>query len=408
MSDRLIIERLGHHGDGIASGPVYVPYTLPDEEVTGTLDGQQLRDVKIAKPSPDRVKAPCRHFPSCGGCQLQHASDDFLVAWKTDIVRQALQAHGLNCQFLTTYVSSAGTRRRAVLAAKRTKKGALVGFHAKASDLVIDIPECQLLHPSLIAVRAAVEALARIGASRKQVLSVMVTYSDAGVDACVMNGKPLEPQMRIELAALAERFDLARLSWGDEPVVTRRPPRQTFGKAGVIPPSGAFLQATAEAQAVLQSDVREAVAGANRVVDLFSGCGTFALDLAAFHRVHAVEGDAAMIEALDQGWRGAQGLHAVSHEARDLFRRPLLPDELSRFDAAVLDPPRAGAEAQVAELCETRIPALAYVSCNPVSFARDAAKLVEAGYQLDHLRVVDQFRWSSHVELVAKLTLKTE
>lgn len=407
MSDVVRIIRLGHQGDGIADGPLYVPYSLPGEEATGHLDGQVLRNAKIVTPSSDRVKAPCRHFPACGGCKLQHASDDFLTSWKTDIVRQALQAHGIEAEFLPTHSSAAKTRRRATLSVKRTKKGAMVGFHAPGSDIVIETPDCQLLHPDLMQASPALIDLARVGASRKHPLSVMLTLSDAGVDACVLNGKQLENQMHMELAGIASQHDLARLSWGDEPLVTRRAPTQRFGQSDVIPPSGAFLQATLDGQAALQADVRESMRGAKRVVDLFAGCGTFALDLAKDHEVHAVENDAAMMQALDQGWRATRGVKAVTTEARDLFRRPLLPDELSRFDGIVLDPPRAGAEAQIAELAQAQVPVIAYVSCNPVSFARDAAQLSLAGYDLAHIRVVDQFKWSPHVEIVSRFRMKS-
>lgn len=407
MSESLTIERLGHQGDGIAEGPVYAPYTLPGEEVHGVIDGQSLRDVKIITPSPHRVKPPCRHFPACGGCKLQHAAGDYLADWKTDIVRQALQAHGLCAPFLPTHVSPAKARRRAVVKAKRTKKGAMVGFHAPASDVIIETPDCQLLDPALMAAFPAAEALALLGASRKHALSVMLTLSIAGVDVLASGGKALEPQMRVELAALAERFDLARLTWEDETIVTRRAPEQVFGTAHVTPPPGAFLQATLDGQAALQADVRTHVAGSRRVVDLFAGCGTFALDLASSHEVCAVEGDKAMTLALDRGWRKTQGLHRVSVESRDLFRRPLMPDELKRFDAAVLDPPRAGAAAQINEIAQAHIPVVAYVSCNPVSFARDAAQLVQAGYEITALRVVDQFKWSAHVEISSQFRLKS-
>ncbi len=406
MTEDFTIVRLGHQGDGIADGPVFAPYTLPGERVKGQRQGQSLRDVKILEPSSDRVKAPCQHFPACGGCQLQHASDSFLQDWKTSVVRSALIARGIEATFLPTHTSPAQSRRRATLSAKRTKKGAMVGFHAPGSDVVIETPGCQLLHPDLIRALPAVEDLARVGASRKQTLSVMLTLSEAGVDACVLNGKPIETQMLMELAGIAERHDLVRLYWGDEPVVTRRAPSQRFGMAEVTPPPGAFLQATIDGQTALQTDVRNSVAGAKRVIDLFAGCGTFALDLASEHDVHAVEGSEPMIAALDQARRKTPGLHQVTSETRDLFRRPLMPDELKAFDAVVLDPPRVGAEAQIGEICGSNVPVVAYVSCNPVTFARDAEMLIAHGYTLDHVMAVDQFKWSSHVEIVSKFSIK--
>ncbi len=395
------ITRLGYQGDGIADGPVFAPLTLPGETVSGILNGTRLSDVRIITPSAARVAPPCRHFKSCGGCQLQHASDAFLAEWKGDVVRTALAAHGLNATFAPIAVSPPNSRRRATLSVRRTKKGAMAGFHARASDVIVEIPGCTLLHPDLMAAIPACEALALAGSSRKGELSVALAHSRAGVDVNVTGGKPLDGPLRIALAQLAEAHDLARLSWEGETIATRQPPVQRFGTVDVVPPPGAFLQATADGEQALLDDVMAACAGAGRVVDLFAGCGTFALPLAAQSQVHAVEGDAAMMQALDAGCRKVEGLKTVTTEARDLFRRPLLPDELARFDAAVIDPPRAGAEAQIAELIRADVPVIAYVSCAPVTFARDAAALVAAGYVLRQVRVVDQFRWSSHVELVA-------
>jgi 23S rRNA (uracil1939-C5)-methyltransferase len=398
-----LIERLGHQGDGIATGPVFAPMTLPGERVTGTLEGQRLTDVRIEAPSDRRVAPPCRHFKACGGCQLQHADDAFVAAFKEGVVRAALSAHGIKTPFLPIATSPPQARRRATLSARRTKKAAMAGFHGRASDVIVEIPDCRLLHPDLMHAIPVAEALALHTASRKGGLDVAVCLSRGGLDVHVMGGKPLDGPLRVMLAQLAETHDLARLAWEGEVIAMRRAPVQRFGTVDVTPPPGAFLQATAEGEAALLADVQEALAGATRIVDLFAGSGTFALPLSGATRVHAVEDDAAMTEAMDAGWRKAQGLKQLSVEARDLFRRPLLPDELVRYDGAVIDPPRAGAEAQIAQLIAAGVPRIAYVSCNPVTFARDAAALTNSGYRLDALRVVDQFRWSSHVELVARL-----
>ncbi|WP_299846631.1 class I SAM-dependent RNA methyltransferase [uncultured Roseovarius sp.] len=405
---RHTIVRLGQQGDGIADGPVYAPMTLPGEVVTGDLDGNRLNNIKVEKPSPDRVAAPCRHFRSCGGCQLQHASDRFLADWKVEIVASALAAHGLEAEFLPISTSPQRSRRRATFAARRTKKGAMAGFHAKVSDVIIEVPDCQLLHPDLMTALPVAQALAMVGASRKNGINVASTLSLNGLDLAVSNGKPLDRQLRIELAALADTHGLARLAWDDEIIVTRHVPEQLFGKSQVQPPPGSFLQATTEGQAALLAEVEKITRGARRIGDLFAGCGTFSLHLAQNAEVHAVEGEAEMIAALDAGWRKTPTLKPVTHEVRDLFRRPLMPDELERFDAVVIDPPRAGAQAQTAELCHAAIPTIAYVSCNPTSFARDASSLVAQGYELGPVRVVDQFRWSTHVELVAEFTFKTK
>ncbi|MBU3033197.1 class I SAM-dependent RNA methyltransferase [Tritonibacter mobilis] len=406
---RATIERLGHQGDGIASGPLFAPRTLPGEIVTGVVQGQSLTDIRIEQPSEHRVQAPCRHYKSCGGCQLQHVSDDFVAQWKTDIVRNALLSRGLETEFKPILTSPAHSRRRATIAVKRTKKGAMAGFHGRASDVITAIPDCHLLAPDLMAALPMAEDLAIIGASRKAPLSVTITTSEVGLDVLVRNGKPLDGPLRIQLAQAVERHKLARLTWDDEPLGMEQPPTQRFGVARVCPPPGAFLQATPEGEAALVSAVRDAVGGARRIVDLFAGAGTFSLPLATGAEVHAVEGEREMMQALEQGWRKAQGLKKVTTETRDLFRNPLLVEDLRKFgqvfDAVVIDPPRAGAEAQVQELAKAKLPTISYVSCNPITFARDAEVLVSAGYRLNWVQVVDQFRWSSHTELAASLSL---
>ena len=401
------IQRLGHHGDGIAEGPVYAPLTLPGERVTGDLDGQTLCNVKIVDPSSDRVAPPCRHFKSCGGCQLQHGSDKLIAGWKTETVSRALAAHGLEAELEPIFTAPAASRRRATFSARRTKKGALAGFHARASDVLVEIPDCRLLEPGLMKALPVAQALAVAGGSRKGELSVAATLSESGLDLQVTGGKPLDEALRMTLAALADDHDLARLTWEDETVVTRRPPYQVFGDIRVVPPPGGFLQATKSSESALIAAVQDIVSGSVHVLDLFAGCGTFALPLARGSAVHAVEGSRAMTEALDHAWRKAEGLKQVTTEVRDLFRQPVIHEDLLRFDAVVLDPPRAGADAQCMHLAQAATGKIAYVSCNPVTFARDAATLCAGGYTLDHVRPVDQFRWSSHVELVAQFTRKS-
>lgn len=400
------ILRLGHHGDGIAKGPLYAPLTLPDEVVSGEVDGENLTDVRILTPSDQRVSPPCRHFKSCGGCQVQHASDDFVAGWKQEFVEVSLKAHGIETEFRPIITSPAQSRRRATFAARRTKKGAMAGFHGRASGVIIEIPDCRLLHPDLMAGLAVAERLAVIGTSRKAALAVTVTQSNAGLDVAVAQGKPLDGPLRQTLAQLTEELGLARLSWDDETIAMRMPPAQQFGRAVVTPPPGAFLQATKEGEVALCAAVKSAVGSAAHIADLFAGCGTFTLPLAEKASVLAVESAADMLEALDHGWRMADGLKPVTTQARDLYRRPMLPDELAKLDAIVLDPPRAGAERQVAEIARSAVPRIAYVSCNPVTFAHDAAALIKAGYSLDWIQVVDQFRWSTHVELAACFSLR--
>ena len=405
--EQVIIERLGHQGDGIAPGPVFVPGTLPGEVVEGEIAGGVMAAPRILTPSDQRVTPPCRHARACGGCQVQHARPDFVADWKEGVVRQALAAHGLEVGFLPIATSPEQSRRRAAFSARRMKKGTLAGFHRKGSDVLVEVPNCRVIDPALAAALPLVDALAQLGASRKSELSVLVTTSLGGLDVAVSGGKEADAAFQQQLAELARTYDCARIAWGPE-VLTRRPPAQRMGAAQVVPPPGAFLQATPQGEAALLADVLDHLEGATHVADLFAGCGTFALPLAERAKVLAVEGDRAMIDALDRGWRHAEGLRHVTTATRDLFRNPLLPEELRRFDGVVIDPPRAGAEAQTSQLAAARVPRIAYVSCNPVTFARDAATLVRAGYRLDRLRVVDQFRWSTHVELVAGFVLSPQ
>jgi 23S rRNA (uracil1939-C5)-methyltransferase len=397
------IDRLGHHGDGIAEGPVYVPLTLPGEVVAGDIVADRIDAARILLPSPERISPPCRHFPACGGCALMHASDVFVGAWKQDVIVQALAAHGLEAPMRDMATSPPRSRRRATLAGRRTKKGVLVGFHARRSDTIVPVEECHVLAPELLACRDALGEIVALAGSRKGEMSLALTATRTGVDLRVTGGKPLDAPLRERLARFAGRF--ARLTWGEEPLFVATPPRVRFGIAEADLPPGAFLQATEAGEAALLAAVREIVEGAVEIADLFSGCGTFALPLAAAAPVHAVEGEALLLAALETGARRTSGLKPVSTERRDLFRRPLDAPELARFDAVVIDPPRAGAEAQTRALAEAQVPRIAAVSCNPVTFARDAAILVAGGYRLDWVQPVDQFRWSAHVELAASFTL---
>jgi 23S rRNA (uracil1939-C5)-methyltransferase len=401
------IERLGHLGDAIAqgeNGPIFVAQMLPGEVVEGELLGDKLINTRIITPSPDRVRPPCAHARTCGGCLMQHATDDLVAAWKTEVVRSALAGQGIEAPLRPILTSPANSRRRAVIAGRRTKSGAMLGFHARGSDALVAVPNCQLLHPDLMAAFPALEALVLTGGSRKSELALTITRTLAGPDVSVTGGKPLDGQLRLELARVAEAHGLSRLSWEHEVVALRTAPMQAMGRALVVPPPGAFLQATEQGQAHLLAAVQEAVGDAKRVTDLFAGSGTFALPLAEKAEVFAVEGDAAMITALDKGWRQAEGLKRVTSEVRDLFRRPLEPDEFKNVQAVVIDPPRAGAEAQTKTLAQTKVPVIAFVSCNPVTFARDAKVLISAGFTLDWVQPVDQFRWSSHVELAARFS----
>lgn len=399
---KVTIERLGHLGDGIGPGPVFVPRVLPGEVIEGELTGDRIETPSIVTPVAARRRPPCPHYAACGGCSLMHASDDFVADWKLGVVVSALEGQGLSAPLRPIATSPERSRRRATFAGRRTKKGAIVGFHSRASEVLVDLKDCLLIEPALLACLPTLRQITQAGGSRAGELALNLTITDSGPDLAVTGGKPMDAALFAALAALAEAGDLARLTWEGEVIVTRRPPLHRFGAAHVTPPPGAFLQATRSGEAALLAAVRAALGPAHRLADLFAGAGTFALALAEGAEVHAAESDPAMIAALDQAYRRTPGLHRVSSETRDLFRRPLLPDELARFDAVVIDPPRAGAEAQVRELAASRVGTVAYVSCNPVTFARDARILSDAGYRIDWVQVVDQFRWSPHVELAAR------
>ncbi len=400
------IERLGRKGDGVAlSGDAraLAPLVLPGEVIEGEAETGRIAAPRIVTPSPDRIRPLCAHYRACGGCSLMHATDAFTTAWKTQVVLTALAAQGIAAPVPQVHVSPLCSRRRAVLSGRRTKKGATVGFHGRASEVIVDLAECHVLRPQIVAALPLLRRIVAAGASRAAELSLVVIHGPAGLDLAVRGGKPMEPALFATLAALAEEGDLARLDW-DGQAITRRAPALPMGRAQVVPPPGAFLQATEQGQAALLAAVRAALAGATRVADLFAGCGTFALPLAERAAIHAVEGLAPPLAALDSAWRATPGLNRITTEVRDLARRPLVPDELAHFDGIVIDPPRAGAEAQMRHLAATRVPAVAAVSCDPVSFAKDARILADAGYRIDRLWVVDQFRFSPHVEMVAALT----
>jgi len=405
---KLTIERLGQGGDGVAKTPegdtVFAPQTLPGEEVEGELEGNRLTGVKIITPSEDRVRPPCPHFKTCGGCSMQHLRDDVVAIWKQDIVRAALGARGADAPIRGIRTSPENSRRRAAFSGRRPRGGPMVGLHAKGSDMLVDIPHCKLMSPALMAGTPGMLALSRALASRKTELTIHVTETDTGLDIRVDGAPPQDVPRMAGLATVAEEHDFARLSMGDELVVERRPPMVRMGPANVVLPAGAFLQATKAGEGALLASVLEAVGDAKRVADLFAGCGTFSLPLNEKAEVLAIEGLDSMIAALEAAWRGVGGLRKLEAHVRDLFRRPMLPQELKGIGAVVIDPPRAGAEAQCIELARSDVPVIAMVSCSPQSFARDAAILIEGGYGLDWIDVIDQFRWSPHVELIARFS----
>lgn len=404
LDDEVVIESLGAGGDGFAAG-VFVPFTLPGERVAISRRGQRAELQRVIEPSADRVTPVCPHFGQCGGCALQHGSDSLVAAWKRDLVVRALASRGIEgVEVRDVLTSPPASRRRITLSARRTRKGVIAGFHAAGSDEIVAIESCPVAHPDLVAAIPRLDEVIERAASRTSEVKITLTRSDAGIDCAVHEAKVLNNAGLALLSGVGVRAKVARLSWNGDPAITLKRPVQIVGRAHVVPPPGGFLQATPAGEAALVEAVREAVGSAAVIVDLFSGSGTFALPLAEQAEIKAYDAEREALEALDQAWRGAEGLRRIETERRELFHRPVLASELKNVEAAVIDPPRAGARAQAGQLAQSRVPLIASVSCNPTTFARDARILLDGGYRLDWVQPVDQFRWSSHVELAARFS----
>ena len=408
MTERLTISRLGHRGDGVAetpAGPVIVPHALPGETVTveavpGHPDRRHLLRVESA--SPERVAPFCPHFGVCGGCAVQHWTEDRYRNWKRGLVVAALTQAGLDAPVDDLIDAHGEGRRRAVFHARRDTHDVLrVGFAALRQHDIVAIDHCPILAPGLNGALAAAWAIAEMLKPTAKPLDLQTTATAQGLDVDVRGSGPLAPARMAELVRLAGKLKLARLTRHGEMVAQRAVPTIAMGRAMVALPPAAFLQATVEGEAVLARLVAGHAGEAKSVADLFCGVGPFALRLAERARVTAIDSDAAAIAALARA-APAPGLKPVAAQVRDLFRRPMIASELKGVDVVVFDPPRQGAEAQARALGETKVRVIVGVSCNPATFARDAALLAAGGYRLTRVTPVDQFRYSAHVELVAR------
>jgi len=413
VSVRLDILEIGSRGDGI--GEIdgtrwFVPFTLPGETVEAEPRDKRGESIvgalaQVLSPSRHRETPPCRHFGTCGGCALQHWRRDAYTAWKVELIARALAQRGVESPRVESPVAGVpGERRRADFVVRRQGRRMLAGFHERASQRVVDVEACPVLRPSVTGLLGPLRAAAATLLPDGGAADAIVNETDSGIDLLLRPHRRLDPGLdgREALVALAERADLARLSWGDrataEPVVVRRPPLLIFGAARVEPPPGAFLQATKRAEQAMRAAVSEWAGGAARLADLFAGIG--ALTLGRPGRVTMFESDRPAVAAIDAARRQLP-VGSVTAEGRDLFRNPLAASELAAFDAVVLDPPRAGALAQSGELARSKVPCVIYGSCDPGSFARDARTLQDGGYRLEKLLPIDQFLWSPHVELIA-------
>jgi 23S rRNA (uracil1939-C5)-methyltransferase len=410
LVERLAIDSLGARGDGIAqtaAGALYVPYTLPGETVEvdpwpGHPDRRSLLRVEAA--STARIAPICPHFGVCGGCALQHFDAAPYRAWKREMVVAQLRHAGIAADVGDLIDAHGEGRRRAVLHARCATHDILeVGFSALHAHRIISIDHCPILAPALAGAVGAAWAIAEALKPAAKPLDIQTTATDAGIDVDVRGSGPLTAPLALALARVAETRRLARITRHGELIAQRATPTIGIGRATVALPPGAFLQATVLGERTLARLACAHVGTARAVADLFAGVGPFALRLAERARVIAADSDASAIDALRRAAAATGGLKPVTANRRDLFRRPFVAQELTGLDAVVFDPPRQGAEAQARELARSRVPVIVAVSCNAATFARDVKLLIEGGYRLGEVTPVDQFRYSPHVEIVARL-----
>jgi 23S rRNA (uracil1939-C5)-methyltransferase len=382
------IVRIAARGDGITASGKHVPFGVP---------GDTLADNGTLELGPHHQQPPCRHFPECGGCQLQHVDDEAYRDYLVSRVTTALAQHDLSTTIREPHLSPPNSRRRASLRTLRVGDSAVIGFNAAKSHRIVDMQENHILRPELLALVAPLRGLLARFLPPRKTGEMQLTLVDQGPDVLLKGVEPEGYEAMEALTAFCEQHRVARLSidqgLGPEALYEPVPATITLSGSSVGFPVGGFLQATEDGEAALVGCVKVALGEAESVADLFAGLGTFALALSG--KRYAAEASRDAVLALKR----AAPTIAVEH--RDLYRRPLDPAELRNFGAIVLDPPRAGAEEQVKAVAASPVERIAYVSCNPATFARDAKVLIEGGYRLDWVRPVGQFRWSTHVELAA-------
>lgn len=411
MNRWVTINEMGAKGDGIAlidGLRVAVPYALPGEVASIAHEGARGTLLEIERESADRVVPICPHFGTCGGCVVQHWASAPVAEWKRQRVESALRRVRLAAEVLPTRDAHGAGRRRVTLHVRYPEKpgGPIrAGFMQARSHALVDLDACPLLVPALTPAAEIAREIGHILRGLAKPLDVQVTATREGLDVDMRGSGPLPEALRQKLIALAGKRDLARLTLHGERLIEARAPTIALDESGLsafLPP-GSFLQATAEAEAMLARFAADALAGAKHAADLFCGLGPFALRLARQMKITAIDSDKPAIEALTRSMRAHPGGKPLVAEARDLFRRPLFAPELKPFDAVLLDPPRQGAEAQVREIAKSKLALVVYISCDPESFARDARVLADAGFKLGAVTPVDQFRHSAHVELMAVL-----
>jgi 23S rRNA (uracil1939-C5)-methyltransferase len=401
----LDIARLGAQGDGVAdtpSGPVFVPYVLPGERVQAEVRGDRARLIAVLAPSPNRIAPVCRHFTHCGGCALQHVARNVYLAWKRDGVATAFGARGILAPVGHVAMVGLGARRRATFSARRTGRGVVLGFFEARGHDIVDLQECPVTASAIVRALPGLKRLVEPLAMQKVPVRLTVTLAANGIDVALEDlPADLPPEIRERLAREAAAANLARVTIAGDTIYQSTVPAVRFGDANVVLPPRSFLQAAPAAEAEMVRLVTTAIGGAKRVLDLFCGLGTFTFPLAKRAPVLAVDGDKQAIGALQSAAKRAPGLKPIDTRVRDLFREPLAGKELDGFDAAVFDPPRAGAAAQAAALADSKVHTVVAVSCNPGTLARDARILIDGGFKLGAVTPIDQFLFSPHIEAVA-------
>jgi 23S rRNA (uracil1939-C5)-methyltransferase len=411
VADILRIDHVGQRGDGVsfADGQnLFVPYTLPGEGVeAGPVAGHPDRRhlIRIEQPSPQRIAPFCRYFGACGGCAIQHWEPEAYRAWKRAIVVETLDHAGIACEVAPLVDAHGAGRRRITLHARRGDDGVLrTGFAEAASHAIVAIEDCPILDPGLRGALNAARALAEALKPAGKPLDIQITAASNGLDVDVRGSGPLTPALIATLSGIAQQHGLARLTRHGELVLMRTPPTIEIGSVRVALPPGSFLQATVAGEETLAALVAAHCKKAKHIADLFCGVGPFALRLAEKARISAFDSDAGAVTALAKAVTSASGLKPIKAETRDLFRRPLMPQELRDYDTVVFDPPRQGAQAQVKQLAASKIATVIAVSCNAATFARDARVLIDGGFHIEGVTPVDQFRHTPHVELVARFS----
>lgn len=402
MSEEVRIDSIGRQGDGVADtsqGRVHVAYTLPGERVEIAREGERGTLQRIIEPSKDRIPQRCKHFGECGGCALEHWKAEPYLAWKRSLVVEALAREGVSAEVAETIPAYGEGRIRAVFHTGRGENKLAVGFAKRRSHEIVDLDECPVLHPNLERALPIARELAKILLAAGKPADLHFTVAERGLDLDIRGPGKLAKPIESKIVSFAAEKKIARISLHGEAIAQLQPPTHLIGNVRVNPPPGPFLQATAEGERVLAEKVLQAADGAKSAADLFSGIGTFALRLASKVKVAAFDNHEPSIGAL-QAAAKSSGLKPVTASTRDLFRWPLVTDELKQFDFVVLDPPRQGAETQARELAKSKVKKIVYVSCDADSFARDAKILVGGGFKLLEVTPVDQFQYSPHIELV--------